>query len=143
MASLRDTVYTPDVILQEHVKMLGCLESFLKNRAKIFIPPIPRFMFGSCCSTVTHGTNISTPQHPHQALSEHTRQRHTIIKSLNTTGISNYRVIDVIHSLNDSTDTPHNRISAMKKHTHTLTTFTSLPRATKKLQTASSHPRKT
>ena len=58
-------------------------------------------------------------QHPHHALSEHTRQRHTIIKSLNSTGISNHKVIDIIHCLNDTTDTPHNRISALKKHTHT------------------------
>ena len=62
---LGDAVYTPDVTLREQVKMLGCLESILKNRAKIFIPPIPRFAFGSCCSNSTHGTNINTPLHPH------------------------------------------------------------------------------
>ena len=115
---LGDAVYTPDVTLREQVKMLGCLESILKNRAKIFIPPIPRFAFGSCCSNSTHGTNISTPQHPHHALSEHTRQRHTIIKSLNSTVFSNHKVIDIIHCINDTTDTPHNRIAALKKHTH-------------------------
>ena len=116
---LGDAVYTPDVILKEQVKLLCKLETFLKNKAKIFIPPIPRYVFGSCCGNGTHGTNINTPLHSHHALSEHTRQRHTIIKSLNNTGISNHKVINIIHCLNDTTDTPHNRISALKKHTHT------------------------
>ena len=77
---LWDVIYTPDDILREQVKSLSCLEIHLKNRAKIFIPPIPRFVFGSCCDSNTHGTNTSSSLHPQQALAEHTRQRHTVIK---------------------------------------------------------------
>ena len=87
---LGDAVYTLDVILREQVKLLCCLESFLKNRAKIFIPPIPRFVLGSCYNNATHGTNISTPQHPHHALSEHTRQQHTITNQLVNTDTNHW-----------------------------------------------------
>ena len=91
-----DAVYTPDEILREQVRSLSGLEISLKNKSKIFIPPIPRFVFGSCCDNNTHGTNINTPLHPQHALAEHTRQRHTIIKTLNSTGITSHRVLDVI-----------------------------------------------
>ena len=58
---LGDVVYTPDDILREQVKLLSCLEINLKNRAKIFIPPILRFVFGSCCSSDTNERH----QHTH------------------------------------------------------------------------------
>ena len=32
--------------------------------------------------------------------------------------MTNHNVIEVIHSLNDTTDTLHNRITSLKKHTH-------------------------
>ena len=92
-----DAVYTPDEILREQVRSLSGLEISLKNKSKIFIPPIPRFVFGSCCDNNTHGTNINTLLHPQHALAEHTRQRHTIIKTLNSTGITSHRVLDVIY----------------------------------------------
>ena len=81
---LWDVIYTPDDILREQVKSLSCLEINLKNRAKIFIPPTPRFVFGSCCSSNTHSTNTNTSLHPQHALADHTRQRHSISKTLNT-----------------------------------------------------------
>ena len=62
-----DAVYTPDEILREQVKSLSSLEVPLKNGAKIFIPPIFRFVFGSCCDNSTHGINIFTPLHPQHA----------------------------------------------------------------------------
>ena len=98
---LGDVVYTPNDILREQVKSLSCFEINLKNRAKIFIPPIPRFVFGSCCSSDTHGTNTHTPLHPQHSLAEHTRQRHTIIKTLNNIGMSNHKVINFIQSINN------------------------------------------
>ena len=113
-----DTVYTPDEILKEQVRSLSGLEISLKSKSKIFIPPIPRFVFGSCCDNKTHGTNINTPLHPQHALAEHTRQRHTIIKTLNSTGITSHRVLDVIQSINKAQDTPYNRTTALKLHTH-------------------------
>ena len=111
-------MYTPDEILREQVRSLGSLEVTLKNRAKIFIPPIPRFVFGSCCDNSTHGNNIRTPLHPQHALAEHTRQRHTIIKTLNSTGITTHRVLDVIQSINKAQDTPFNRTSSLKQRMH-------------------------
>ena len=113
-----DAVYTPDEILREQVKSLSSLEVSLKNRTNIFIPPIPRFVFGSCCNNSTHSINIRTPLHSQHALAEYTRQRHTIIKTLNSTGVTAHRVLDVIQSINKAQDTPFNRTSALKQHMH-------------------------
>ena len=112
-----DVVFTPDTILKEQVKLVSSLESVCKNRGKIFLPPIPRFVFGSCCTTKTHGTNTRSSTHPAHAISEHIRQRHTIIKSLHSTGITNFKVIDILHSIRDGPDTEENRLTCFKKVT--------------------------
>jgi hypothetical protein len=30
----------------------------LRSNCKLFNPPIPRFLFGSCCPDLAHGSNI-------------------------------------------------------------------------------------
>ena len=115
---LGDAVYTPDGVVREQVRLLGSLETCLKGRAKIFIPPIPRFVFGSCCGNESHAQNTHTSTHPAHAIMEHTRQRHTIIKSLNSIGMTHHRVIDVMQNLNTDTDSQQNRIKSLKKYTH-------------------------
>ena len=89
-----------------------------KNRGKIFIPPIPRYVFGSCCTSTTHGNNTKSDSHKALALNEHIRQRHTIIKSLNTAGITNHKVLDIMHCLREGPDTEENRLTCLRKVTH-------------------------
>ena len=43
---------------------------------------------------------------------------HTIIKSLNSIGMTHHRVIDVMQNLNTDTDSQQNRIKSLKKYTH-------------------------
>ena len=115
---LGDVVYTPDAILREQVKLVSSLESVGKNRSKIFIPPIPRYVFGSCCTSITHGNNTKSDSHKAHALNEHIRQRHTIIKSLNAAGITNHKVLDIMHCLREGPDTEENRLTCLRKATH-------------------------
>ena len=110
---LGDVVFTPDTILREQVKLVSSLESVCKNRGKIFIPPISRFVFGSCCTNTTQGSNTRSDTHRAQAINEHIRQRHTIIKSLNSTGITNHKVIDIMHCLREGPDTKENRLTCL------------------------------
>ena len=115
---LGDVVFTPDIILREQVRLISVLESVCKNRGKIFIPPIPRFVFGSCCTDTAHGSNTNTETHSAHAITEHIRQRHTIIKSLNSTGITNHKVLDIMHCIREGPDNDDNRLTSLKKVTH-------------------------
>ena len=113
-----DAVYTPDNILRDQVKMVCTLNKVLEGRAKIFIPPIPRNVFGPCCGAPTHAPNTRTAEHPKHALEEHTRMRHTIIKGLAAGGMSKHRVIDFMHGISGGSDSPSNRMAALKADTH-------------------------
>ena len=87
-----DAVYTPDNILWDQVKMVCSLNKVLEGRAKIFIPPFPRNVFGPCCGEPTHTPNIRAAEHPKHALEKHKRQRHKIIKGLAAGGTSQHLV---------------------------------------------------
>ena len=99
-------------------KMVCTLNKVLEGRAKIFIPPIPRNVFGPCCGAPTHAPNTRTAEHPKHALEEHTRMRHTIIKGLAAGGMSKHRVIDFMHGISGGSDSPSNRMAALKADTH-------------------------
>ena len=109
---------TPDTILREQVKLVSSLEAVGKNRGKFFIPPIPRFVFGSCCTNTIHGNNTMLDTHKAHAINEHTRQHHTIIKSLNSTGITNHKVIDIMQSLREGPNAKANRLTCLKRFMH-------------------------
>ena len=81
-----EAVYTPDSILRDLVNLVCSLDQVLRGRAKIFIPPILRNVFSSCCDKLTHAPNMRNAEHPKHAAEEHTRQRHTIIKGLASGG---------------------------------------------------------
>ena len=79
--------------------------------------------------------------HPKHAVEAHMRQRHTIIKGLASSGMSNHRVIDFMHCISDSNEAPKNRLTSIKMHTHTRTRFTLQLGATRSLLPPSSPPR--
>ena len=77
-----DVVPSPDEALVGQVRGLKQVLDFLKDTKKMFIPPIPRFVFGGCFATKHHAPNMTSPDHPVKMLTEHIRQRHTITKAL-------------------------------------------------------------
>ena len=91
-----DVVASPDEALVGQVRGLRQVLDFLKDTKKVFIPPIPRFVFGGCCATKHHAPNTSSPDHPAKMLTEHIRQRHTITKALVDSKASHFRVTDVL-----------------------------------------------
>ena len=56
--------------------------------------------------------------HKAHTINEHTRQRHTIIKSLNSTGITNHKVIDIMQCLREGPNAKANRLTCLKRFTH-------------------------
>ena len=113
-----EAVYTPDSILREQVKLVCTLEKVLGGRAKIFIPPIPRNVFGSCCDKPTHAPNTRNEAHPKHAAEEHTRQHHTIIKGLASGGMTQHCVIDFIHCISDGNEAQYSRMASLKSLSH-------------------------
>ena len=113
-----EAVYTPDSILRDQVKLVCSLDQVLRGRAKIFIPPILRNVFSSCCDKLTHAPNMRNAEHPKHAAEEHTRLRHTIIKGLASGGMTQHRVIDFIHCISDRNEAQSSRMASLKSHTH-------------------------
>jgi len=74
-------------------------KNLLKSNCKIFNPPIPRYLFGSCCFDLAHGTNIRMGGHGEKMLGEHCRIRNDLKSTLLKDGIRNMRVLDTLGSL--------------------------------------------
>ena len=91
-----DVVASPEGALVGQVRAFRQVLDFLNDTKKVFIPPIPRFMFRGCCATKHHAQNMSAPDHPVKMLTEHIRQRHTITKALVHSKASHFRVTDVL-----------------------------------------------
>ncbi len=89
---------------QEHVEQaLSPIEhlykTLLKTNCKLFNPPIPRFLFGSCCLDLTHGSNIRMGGHGEKMVGEHCRIRNNLKSILLKNGIRNMRVLDTLGTL--------------------------------------------
>ena len=91
-----DVVASPDEALVGQVRGLVQVLDLLKDIKKVFIPPIPWFVFGGCCATKHHAPNTSAPDHLVKMITEHIRQRHTITKALVDSKATHFRVTDVL-----------------------------------------------
>jgi hypothetical protein len=93
-----------EMMQQEHVELaLSPIEHLYKNllrsNCKLFNPPIPRFLFGSCCPDLAHGSNIRMGGHSEKMLGEHCRIRNNLKSILLKDGIRNMRVLDTLGTL--------------------------------------------
>jgi hypothetical protein len=95
-------------------KMIDC--------KKIFIPPIPRYVFAGCCGKTDHCTNIKDTGHQTHMLQEHTRIRshlkeHTV-NMTPTTQRKNIRILDIIGTLNSNgAHSLSQQLQSLKDHT--------------------------
>jgi hypothetical protein len=55
----------------------------------VFTPPIPKFVFGSCCRDHSHGPNIRMGGHSEKMLCEHCRIRNSLNGILAKEGLPN------------------------------------------------------
>jgi hypothetical protein len=77
----------------------------IKNSDKIFTPPIPRNVFGSCCHDLGHGANIRMQGHGEKMIAEHCRIRQHMKKVLMDERVQNMRIFDTLGSLTHSSNT--------------------------------------
>jgi hypothetical protein len=93
-----------EMMQQEHVEQaLSPVEHLYKNllklNCKLFTPPIPRYIFGSCCLDLAHGPNVRMGGHGERMIGEHCRIRQELKNILLKDGIRNMRVLDTLGTL--------------------------------------------
>jgi hypothetical protein len=91
-------------------------KQLIKSNDKIFAPPIPRNVFGSCCFDLGHGANIRRQGHGEKMLSEYSRVRQGMKSTLLGDRVSNMRVLDTMGCLTNSTNPPE-QLAALKQIT--------------------------
>jgi hypothetical protein len=69
------------------VKDASCL-------GKVFIPPLPRYVFGACCSNPGHCTNITLENHTSTILSKAEHLRALLKSELGRHGVTKHWVLD-------------------------------------------------
>jgi hypothetical protein len=64
-----------DVTFKRLVQIIMPIIGDAAGLGKLFIPPLPRYVFGGCCTKQDHCTNTSEPQHARDMLKkvEHLR----------------------------------------------------------------------
>ena len=90
----------------------------IKNHLKIVLLPIPRYVFGSCCNNTSHAPNISSPTHITTSLTEHIRQRSTIICKLHDHKTQHLKVIDLLGIFSPTSASITDKGNGLKCDTH-------------------------
>ncbi len=85
----------------------------VKATARFSTPPIPRYLFGSCCLNLAHGSNIRMGGHGEKMVGEHCRIRNNLKSILLKDGIRNMRVLDTLGTLT-SKSTVAEQLTALK-----------------------------
>ena len=111
---LGDVTGAPDGAVREQIRVLGPVLEVLKNKKKVIIPPIPRYVFGPCCETPEHAPNTRSTTHAKEALADHLRIRSTIKQALTELKESNYRITDVIGTLCGTNTAPADKLVKLK-----------------------------
>ena len=94
----------------EPMKLLH--SNWLKNEKKIFVPPIPRYLFGGCCNDLGHAGNTRSPDHAEKFICEHFRIRNCLKTNLKR--VPNTRVLDVVGGISGSQNSG-DQLAALKK----------------------------
>jgi len=108
-----------DKSIEETISGLRTALAVIDNANKIFIPPIPRYMFGGCCADSSHAPNTREPDHAKDTLTDHTRIRNKLKQCIITKGKTNTRILDVISTLAEDHQSPTDKIKALRIHTST------------------------
>jgi hypothetical protein len=90
-----DVVVTPPDIFSEVVKKVIPLLKSIGNKPSVIIPPLPRYLFARCCNDTDHCTNASGPYFCKTLLSGFTEMRNSLICQLVSSGLTNFRVMDI------------------------------------------------
>jgi hypothetical protein len=107
-----------EMMQHEHVEQaLSPIEhlykNLLKSNCKIFNPPIPRYLFGSCCLDLANGPNIRMGRHGEKMVAKHCHIRNNLNSILLKDGVRNMRVLDTLGTFT-SKNTVTEQLAALK-----------------------------
>jgi hypothetical protein len=84
------------------VRLVNNLDALLnvgKPDIKLFVPPLPRYLFTGCCNHKNHSTNLSDPDHADTLLASTMKFRSILKTALLKKGTDSFFVLDGIGSL--------------------------------------------
>jgi hypothetical protein len=81
------------------VKMLGPVLLSAQHACKILIPPLPRYVFNTCCSVATHCSNFADENYAEGILNGVSRLRNNLKRETTTMGMSKKWVLDGVGAL--------------------------------------------
>jgi hypothetical protein len=89
-----DVVASPVPVFRNIVKATVPIFMAAGKTPCIVVPPLPRYIFASCCNDPSHCPNLSNPNHKEKMLTDFIQLRHTLVKELVANGVSNFKVLD-------------------------------------------------
>jgi hypothetical protein len=89
-----DVVVSPPPVFQKTVEAILPILSAKGNKPCVLVPPIPRYLFSRCCDDKGHCTNASQDKYQENLLSGFQQLRGTLIKTLVSSGVKNFKVLD-------------------------------------------------
>jgi hypothetical protein len=87
---------------ESFLRLLHSLEPLInhgKPSIKIFVPPLPRYIFSGCCSLKSHSTNVGETDHSEKLLGNTVKFRNILKTALLNRGIDDFFVLDGVGSL--------------------------------------------
>jgi hypothetical protein len=89
-----DVLVTPPDIFKKTVENIMPILSAKGDIPCVLVPPIPRYLFSRCCDDTGHCTNANKDNYPTELLSGFLQLRNSLIKTLVTAGLKNFKVLD-------------------------------------------------
>jgi hypothetical protein len=88
-----------DDIFRRITRTLAPVLLSAQKEIKIVIPPLPRYIFDSCCGNTTHCSNLQNEEHVEKILSGTTRLRNVLKKEMAGMGVRGHWILDGVGSL--------------------------------------------
>jgi hypothetical protein len=88
-----------DEVFKRILKSLSTVLLSAQDFTKIIIPPLPRYVFNTCCSNTAHCTNFRSENYAEKNLNGVTRLRGVLKKEVKEMGVKNYWILDGIGSV--------------------------------------------
>jgi hypothetical protein len=88
-----------DDIFRKIVKSLAPVMLSAQETVKISIPPLPRYVFNSCCNNPTHCANMLDEGHAEKMINSVTHLRNVLKKESNMLGVRNNWILDGVGAI--------------------------------------------
>ena len=94
---------------------LAALFAIAPDTPKVILPPIPRYISGSCCDIAGHGDNAGTAEHARLMTEKVAHLRKLLLTELGNSNLEGYWVPDILSGLaprSEGGETPLDDIAA-------------------------------